>query len=324
MFYSTRRFYTRHTSVSFDRCGKGRTFTTYERTGATVDMEMDTEICTKNVITDQTKFFCLCDRDTQTLYCQRILSTYIDVCVLCTCQIGSDQHTFQHLMRVTFHDASIHERTRVTLITITYYITVCLFLTCHLFPFLTCRETAAASSAKVGFFYHVKTFFFGHFEEDFFKTGISAYCDVFFDILCVDMSTVLKYQTHLSGIERDGFFALVYLSVLMVKQPLDRLPLTDSFLIDFFAVFWFNLNVEDSERFDSHQRSHFAEAMASALLDLRMWNFTFEFYRNILVDLCEIVHFFINFFGAAGNTSSSCADKNTYFLSVQFRFCLLA
>ena len=35
---SSRRFYSRHTSVAFDRSSQGRTFTTYERSGTAIDM----------------------------------------------------------------------------------------------------------------------------------------------------------------------------------------------------------------------------------------------------------------------------------------------
>ena len=57
---------------------------------------------------------------------------------------------FQQFVRITFHNGTIHERSRVTLIAITYYITGLLSLTCHLFPFLTTGESSASTSTKSG------------------------------------------------------------------------------------------------------------------------------------------------------------------------------
>ena len=227
-------------------------------------------------------------------------------------------------MRVTFHDASIHERTRITLVTITYNITLGFLLTGNLFPFPAGRESTAASSTEAGFFHHIQCCILVYVKKYLLQCRIAAYSDILLDILCVDMSAVLKYQTHLSSIERNGFLTLVNLSVLMIQQSLDRLSLADRLLINFFAVLNFDFDIEDSERLDPHQRSHLTESVASALSDLRMRNFSFKFYRNLSVSLGQFYHLVINFLGAAGNTSGSCTDQDAELRCMQTFLCFFA
>ena len=93
-------------------------------------MEINTG--TKDIIAKKTISFCLLNGHPESLYRKRILGTYIDVTVFCAYCISSDHHTLDHLIRITFHYGTIHESSRVTLITITYYIAYFLRLACYL------------------------------------------------------------------------------------------------------------------------------------------------------------------------------------------------
>ena len=68
MIYSSGRFHTRHTSVTFDRSGKSRTFAAYKSTGSTVDMEMEREAASQDILSQKTFFFRLTDGFAQTGY----------------------------------------------------------------------------------------------------------------------------------------------------------------------------------------------------------------------------------------------------------------
>ena len=93
-------------------------------------MEINTG--TKDIITKKAIGLCLLNSHSKSLYRKRILGTHINITIFCTYCIGSDHHTLDHLVRITFHYGTIHESSRVTFITITYYITDLLRLTCNL------------------------------------------------------------------------------------------------------------------------------------------------------------------------------------------------
>ena len=93
-------------------------------------MEIDTG--TKDIIAKKAIGLCLLNGHPESLYRKRILGTYINITILCTYCIGSDHHTLDHLVRITFHYGAIHKGSRVTLITVTYYITDFFRLACNL------------------------------------------------------------------------------------------------------------------------------------------------------------------------------------------------
>ena len=168
LVYGSWRFNTGHTSVTFDGSGQGRTFTADECTGTAVDMHMEAEICSQNVISEQALFLSLCNGVGEPLYREGVFRTYIDITVLCIHCIGGYGHTFDQTVGVTFHNASIHECARVTLVAVTDNIVF--FYICvgsYLFPFLSGGESAAASSAQAGFVHFVDDISRRHVKDGF-------------------------------------------------------------------------------------------------------------------------------------------------------------
>ena len=83
----------------------------------------------------------------QTADGQRILCPYINIAFLSSHRISRDHHALDHLVRIPLHDAPVHKRTRIALISVTDNISFFLGLPCHLGPFITGGESAAASSS---------------------------------------------------------------------------------------------------------------------------------------------------------------------------------
>ena len=138
-------------------------------------------------------------------YGHRIFCTYIDITICRSDCIAGDHHTFQQFVRVTFHNGTIHKRSRVTFIAVTYDITYFFFLTCHLFPFTAGRETAAASAAQSGFIDLFNYFFACHLKHRFLQSRKTAGSHILVNGFCIKTSTVLQNDPGLFCDKRDLF-----------------------------------------------------------------------------------------------------------------------
>ena len=92
---------------------------------------------------------CLFDCNAKSADCQRVFRTDINISFLCLYRIGCDHHTFDHAMRISFHDASVHECSRISFITIADDITDLFFLSGNLGPFSSSLETSASTSTQI-------------------------------------------------------------------------------------------------------------------------------------------------------------------------------
>ena len=158
---------------------------------------------TEDVIAEESISLCLLDRHAETLNRKRILCTNINITILCAYCVCGDGHTFDHLVWITFHYGTIHKCTRVTFITVTYYVAYFFFLACNLRPFLAGRETSAATSAKSGFDHFIDDILWSHVEESFGHSLEAAYCDIFINGFCVDISAVFQNDPGLLIQERN-------------------------------------------------------------------------------------------------------------------------
>ena len=93
-------------------------------------MEINTG--TKDIVTKKAIGFCLFNGHPESLYRKRILGTYVDIAIFCAYCVSCNDHTFDHLVRITFHYGTIHKCSGITLVTITYYVANLLGLTCNL------------------------------------------------------------------------------------------------------------------------------------------------------------------------------------------------
>ena len=101
----------------------------------------------RDLAVDKPGFFSLCYCYFKSGYRKRIFSTDVDIAFLCSYRVSSDQHALYHLVRIAFHDASVHERTGIAFISVTYHIPDLFILAGNLFPFVSGLETAASPAS---------------------------------------------------------------------------------------------------------------------------------------------------------------------------------
>ena len=93
---------------------------------------MEIHTATKNIISKKTIFLSLGNSKTKSGYGKRILCTNIYVSVLSANCVSGNDHALDHLIRIAFHNGTIHKCSRITLITVTYYISDLLSLSGYL------------------------------------------------------------------------------------------------------------------------------------------------------------------------------------------------
>ena len=142
-------------------------------------MQVEGEIRSQNMFAEKARLFQFLDGMTKSGHRERVFCTDINVSVLRSNCISGDNHTFQKLIGITFHDGAVHESARVALVAVTYHIAFLFRLGRYLFPFPSCRESAAASSAQTGFVYFFHHIFRLHVKKRFFKRLESAGSQIF-------------------------------------------------------------------------------------------------------------------------------------------------
>jgi len=245
----------------------------------------------------------------QSRYRLRILRTYINISILCSYCISCKHHTFNQTVRVTFHYGTIHKCSRVTLITITYYIMNRISLTGYLNPFLTCREATASTSADTGFINLINNQIRVHLKHCFLQSLKTAACYVFFQRFCVKFTTVLQNDSCLFRNKRNIFWSTAYFTAFLIKQSLNCFITLNAFFKNFLAVFDLNLCILDHivTLLNTNQRSKFTDTLTSCFLYTYMCIFVMRskfncYSRGILGNLHE---FLIDFLGTGRYTSGT-------------------
>ena len=233
---------------------------------------------TKDIVTKETISFRLLDSHAETFYGKRIFCTYINISILSAYCICCNDHTFNHLVWITFHYGAIHKCTRVTLITVTYNVADFFFLTGYLRPFLTGRETSSATSTKSGFRYFIDNLLRRHIKESFCHSLKSADCNIFINRFCIDISTVFKNDSCLLIQERNIRWMWTDSIMITIKQSAYRLTFHNSTLYDFLTVFHLYMHILIIVRLDFHKRSKFAKSLASGLNNTDMRNIFLHFH----------------------------------------------
>ena len=216
-------------------------------------------------------------------------------------------------MRIVFHDASIHECTRVAFVAVTDNVLRERGLTCHLGPLTTGLETAAATATQVTFGDFVDDLVCTHIKECLFECDIAADTQIFFNRVGIDLAAVLQCKALLLLIERDFILLCIYHAVQLISQTLDQFPIFDGLCNDFLTVGNRDLGVKPALRLNADQRSDFAEARATALgdTDFIPVRILLKFNRasNARI-LHESNEFCIDIQRTAGNTTRTGADQN--------------
>ena len=168
-------------------------------------------------------------------------------------------------MGVAFHDGTVHECTRVAFVTVADNVLLITLCSSYLLPFLSCRESSASASSKDRLLYLFDNFFFLHVKESFFKGCISADCNIFLDTVCIYSSTMLQDDSVLLLIEWNLFLLFIEDTCCRISKSIDVFTFKHGLLKNLFAVIDFDLCIKPTLWFYSYKRTHFTEAMASAL-----------------------------------------------------------
>ena len=195
-----RRLRFRKGTFALNRFHQCRGLSTDKRVKPLMHPEVDTEICTQNFITQETSFLGLFDGHIQSLDRNRIIRTGVDDPLRRANSISPDQQTFNHLMRVAFHDTAIHIGSGVALVPINHNITGSLFVgrgLGRLLPLVSSDKPAAAFAAQSGFFYLGDHPIRLHGSQNFFQGFITTHSDVFIDVFRINSTAMLQRNTGL-------------------------------------------------------------------------------------------------------------------------------
>ena len=212
-----------HTALTFNRVQECRFFTAYECACAKTKVHAEGEVRTQNVIAEQAEFFRLLDCHVQSIYRDRVFRTNVEITVLRADCITCNHHTFDYGKGITFQDGTVHERTGVAFVAVTYNVLFAFGLRVSELPLSTRRETAAAAAAKTRtehFFNNVRSV---HLQSSR-KTLERARTKTFFDIFGVDAAATVQGNTHLLFVEVDVFLFGDFFrrSRVNVKQSVDN------------------------------------------------------------------------------------------------------
>ena len=123
-------------------------FTADESTGTVAELDVKIEARAEDVFTEQAIFASLSDGDLQTVDSQRVFSTDINQTVGSTDGIAADGHSLDDAVRVTFHDGTVHERTRVAFVGVADDVHLIALVLCAEAPFHAGGETSAATATE--------------------------------------------------------------------------------------------------------------------------------------------------------------------------------
>ena len=203
LFCRERRTRTRLTAVALDR-GHQSSFLTADECACTeTEVNIEVEAGAEDIGAEHTGLSCLLDRDAESLDSDRILSTDIDIALLCADCITCNGHRFEDDMRVAFEHGTVHKCTGVALVSVAAYIFnigIRDDVACEL-PFHTGREAAAASAAQTGIEDFLNDLFRRHRGQDLVECPVAVSADVFIDIFRIDQTAVAECNTVLLCIE---------------------------------------------------------------------------------------------------------------------------
>ena len=172
-------------------------------------------------------------------------------------------------MGIALHDGAVHECAGVTLVAVADDVFLVALLLSGAVPFLSGGETAAASAAQTGIDDGLADLSVGHVEQSLFEGSVAVSGDVFFDALRIVSAAVLQHHSVLLFIERNVFLSGIGHAVHVIDQAVDDLALQNGLLDDLVNVFGLYVAIQDACRLDVQQRSHLAEAVAAAHLQVQ-------------------------------------------------------
>ena len=111
-------------------------------------MTAEAEACSEDVVSQKSDFLSLPDGDPESLDCDGVLGSYIEITVLGTDGVTGDDHSLDDCQRISLQDGAVHECTRVTFVTVADHILLVAGGVEGELPLASGGESAAASSPE--------------------------------------------------------------------------------------------------------------------------------------------------------------------------------
>ena len=101
-----------------------------------------------DIVADESGLLGIREGPLYVMNCEIILVTDIQVTLLRTYSQRTDRKSLDHAVRVTFENRSVHERARVSLITVAGYVFREIVIAKRRAPLAACRKTGSAAASK--------------------------------------------------------------------------------------------------------------------------------------------------------------------------------
>ena len=211
----------------------------------------------------------LLDGPTGVLHRQGVFEPAVDVTFRGADGIGGNDHAFDHLMRVAFHDRAVHVGSGVPFVGIADDVSGLSPSPPAGFPLDAGGEAATAAAAKPGKLHFGDHLLRGHPREHLGQGGIAAAADIVFDVGDVIDPGGVENQPFLPG--KEGDLALV--NDLFAGQWVDVQEVVQDLLAehgpfhDLCHPVASHARVKDVFRLNHHDRSLGTEAVAAGGFD---------------------------------------------------------
>ena len=168
-------------------------------------------------------------------------------------------------MGVAFQNATVHERTRVTFVSVANYIFFIAYRFSSKLPLHASGEATAATTTQAGLFNFVNNFLRSHGSYCFSQSFVTTYSNVLFNLFRVNSAAISQNKTFLFFIETDFRIAgyLFQAHRFTIKETVNNATFIQMSFNNLFNIFYFNFAVESAFRINDYQRTIFAETMAT-------------------------------------------------------------
>ena len=268
MLHRPGRFYAGHTPVALDGGGESGALAADKGPRAPVDVEVEGEAGTQDVVAQQVHLLRLGDGGFQPADRQGVLGADVDIALVASGGDGGDEHTLNDGVGVALHNGAVHKGAGVALVAVAHHVLFALGLLAHAVPLPSGGEAAAPPAPEAGVHDLLADGLVGHLEEGLLKGRVAVLGQILVDILGVGGAAVLQHDAVLTVVEGDVAVLGVAHSVQLVEQALHHLALHDGLFDDLVAVLQLDVGIEDALRLDLDQGAHLAEAVAAALLQV--------------------------------------------------------
>ena len=198
-----------------------------------------------------------------------------------TDSIACDSHSLEYRVGVTFKDGTVHERSGVTLVGVTYNVLCVVNLICRKLPLSACGEASASASAKSACENEVNNVLGLHVGKNLTKSLIAVCSDIFINIFGVYNTAVSERNALLLLIEscvgKSNCIACMILANIIVNESFNDSTLKEMLLNDFGNILSLNTAIESTLGVNDHNRAECAKTEASCLNDLDFFGKTLRF-----------------------------------------------